>query len=88
MLVRLSRTGFYPQGSDKRFQTHFMFAILLFQASWHNLRLCVKSLFIRLDFVAWVEANMLTQSATAHNERAQRSTNAIFNRFSKVLTAR
>ena len=33
---QLSRTGFYPQGSDKRFSTHFMWVGLLFQASWHN----------------------------------------------------
>ena len=36
VLVRLSRTGFYPQGSNKRFLTHIMFVFLLFQASWHN----------------------------------------------------
>ncbi len=32
VLVRLSWAGFYPQGSYKRFLTHFMFVILLFQA--------------------------------------------------------
>ena len=31
-LVKLSWTGFHPQGSDNRFQSHFMFNILLFQA--------------------------------------------------------
>ena len=36
VLVRLSWAGFHPQGSDKRFSTHFMCVILLFQASWHN----------------------------------------------------
>ena len=36
VLVRLSWAGFYPQGSCKRFPTHFMFVFLLFQASWHN----------------------------------------------------
>jgi len=35
-LVKLSRTGFDPQGSDKRFLTHVMCVVLLFQASWHN----------------------------------------------------
>lgn len=36
VLVRLSWAGFHPQGSDKRFSTHVMFVVLLFQASWHN----------------------------------------------------
>jgi hypothetical protein len=36
VLVRLSWTGFHPQGSDKRFSTHVMCVGLLFQASWHN----------------------------------------------------
>ena len=36
VLVRLSWTGFHPQGSDKRFSTHLMCVGLLFQASWHN----------------------------------------------------
>ena len=36
VLVRLSWAGFHPQGSDKRFSTHLMFVVLLFQASWHN----------------------------------------------------
>ena len=36
VLVRLSWAGFYPQGSYKRFSTHFMCVGLLFQASWHN----------------------------------------------------
>jgi hypothetical protein len=36
VLVRLSWTGFHPQGSCKRFSTHFMCVGLLFQASWHN----------------------------------------------------
>ena len=36
VLVRLSWAGFHPQGSGKRFSAHFMFAVLLFQASWHN----------------------------------------------------
>lgn len=36
VLVKLSWTGFHPQGSDKRFSTHFMCVVLLFQASWHN----------------------------------------------------
>ncbi len=36
VLVRLSWAGFHPQGSDKRFPTHFMCVVLLFQASWHN----------------------------------------------------
>jgi hypothetical protein len=38
VLEKLSRTGFYPQASDKRFSTHFTCAGLLFQASWHNPR--------------------------------------------------
>ena len=33
LLVRLSWTGFYPQGSFKRFSTHVMLVVLLFQAS-------------------------------------------------------
>ena len=32
VLARLSWAGFHPQGSDKRFSTHFMFVVLLFQA--------------------------------------------------------
>ena len=36
VLVRLSWAGFHPQGSYKRFPTHFMFVSSLFQASWHN----------------------------------------------------
>jgi len=36
VLVRLSWTGFYPQGSCERFSTHFMFVVLPSQASWHN----------------------------------------------------
>ena len=36
VLVRLSWAGFHPQGSSKRFSTHFMCVGLLFQASWHN----------------------------------------------------
>ena len=32
VLVRLSWAGFYPQGSDNRFQFHYMWVILLFQA--------------------------------------------------------
>jgi hypothetical protein len=36
VLVRLSWAGFHPQGSYERFPTHFMWVILLFQASWHN----------------------------------------------------
>jgi hypothetical protein len=35
-LVKLSRAGFHPQGSNKRFLTHVMCVVLLFQASWHN----------------------------------------------------
>jgi len=37
VLVKLSWTGFHPQGSDNKFQSHFVCAILLFQTSWHNL---------------------------------------------------
>lgn len=32
VLVRLSRTGFHPQGSDERFSTHVMFVVPLSQA--------------------------------------------------------
>ena len=36
VLAKLSWAGFHPQGSYKRFSTHFMCVGLLFQASWHN----------------------------------------------------
>jgi hypothetical protein len=42
LLVRLSWAGFDPQGSCKRFSAHVMLAVLLFQASWHKSRFCLK----------------------------------------------
>jgi len=45
VLVRLSWAGFHPQGSDNRFQIHFVCVILLFQAflAQSPLRLPVSS---------------------------------------------
>ena len=36
VLVTPCWAGFHPQGSYRRFSTHFMCVGLLFQASWHN----------------------------------------------------
>jgi len=54
VLVKLSWAGFYPQSSYKRFSTHFMWVILLFQASWHNQTLTpISAGRNRLTFLVW-----------------------------------